>query len=127
MICSLLPFAALLSADAASRMSWSLSLADSPACQRRLQRVIDAGIGLLARHVPLAKSKKLSQGSALRSRSLTSMPCGDADWDSAKGAHEISRTSTAHRRARMNSLQTRAELADSHCRSGMRDGAVCVT
>src|ERR1700679_1891296 len=75
MICSVLPLGALVSAAAASRISLSLSLDDSPAAQRLLQRVIDAGIGLFARHVPLANSKKSLQGSALRSRSATSIPC----------------------------------------------------
>src|SRR5882762_6118917 len=75
MICSVLPWGAFWSAAAASRISRSLSLADSPAAQRLLQRVIEAGMGLLARHVPLANSKKSLHGSALRSRSLRSMPC----------------------------------------------------
>src|SRR5579863_9027377 len=105
MICSVLPGAAFLSAEAASRMSRSLSFEDSPACQRLLQRDMEAGIGLLARQVPLANSKKSVQGSALRSRSVGSMPCRDCD--SAKGADEIKRTSRAQRgfrSKRMNSL-----------------------
>src|ERR1035437_651953 len=73
MICSVLPFAAF-SRAATSRISFNLSLEDSPACQRLLHRVMEAGIGLLARHVPLANWKKSVQGSALRSRSLRSMP-----------------------------------------------------
>src|SRR5271170_1983677 len=80
MICSLLPLGALLSAAAASRMSFSFSFDASPAAQRLLQCVIDAGIGLFARQVPLENSKKSLQGSALRSRSLTSMPCREESW-----------------------------------------------
>src|SRR5271170_2740885 len=80
MICSLLPLGALLSAAAASRMSFSFSFDASPAAQRLLQCVIDAGIGLFARQVPLENSKKSLQGSALRSRSLTSMPCKEEFW-----------------------------------------------
>ena len=75
MICSVLPLGAFLSAEEASRMSRSLSFEVSPACQRLLQRVIEAGIGLFARHVPLENSKKSLHGSALRSRSLRSTPC----------------------------------------------------
>src|SRR5579863_7823842 len=95
MICSLLPGAADLSAAAASRISRSLSLEDSPACQRLLQRVIEAGMGLLARQVPLANSKKSLHGSALRSRSERSMPCGDEVWDAVKGAQRNKNTSNA--------------------------------
>src|SRR5882762_2523261 len=80
MICSGLPLGALLSAEATSRISFSLSLDDSPAAQRLLHRVMDAGIGLFPRHAPLANSKKSLQGSALRSRSATSMPCREPDW-----------------------------------------------
>src|SRR4029077_20624446 len=95
MICSVLPCNADLLAAASSRMSWSLSLADSPAAQRLLQRVIEAGMGLFARHVPLANSKKSLQGSVLRSRSVISMPW--REWEkpneeqSSKGAKKASR------------------------------------
>src|SRR5579863_7635001 len=108
MICSLLPGAADLSAAAASRISRSLSFEDSPACQRLLHRVIEAGIGLLARQVPLASSKKSSHGVALRSRSVRSMPWREEGWDRARGAQEMKRTSRAQsgfRSKRMNSLQ----------------------
>src|SRR4029077_1335331 len=94
MICSVLPCNADLLAAASSRMSWSLSLADSPAAQRLLQRVIEAGMGLFARHVPLANSKKSLQGSVLRSRSVISMPwrelvCGNiSDGDNRRNASE---------------------------------------
>src|SRR5690349_1698921 len=112
MICCVLPFGAFLSAAAASRMSRSLSFEVSPACQRLLQRVIEAGMGLFARQVPLANSKKSLHGSALRSRSLTSIPCRE-DCDRAKGADNSARTnSTRNERWKvcMNSLQIRAEI-----------------
>src|SRR5450631_1449043 len=112
MICSVLPLGAFLSAEAASRISRSLSFDDSPACQRLLQRVMEAGIGLLARQVPLANWKKSLHGSALRSRSPRSMPCRDELCESAKGAHEsrtTSRDRNEPRRVRMNSLQGTAE------------------
>src|ERR1035441_2023255 len=100
MICSMLPLGASLSVEADSRMSCRRSFADSPACQRLLQRAMDAGMGLLARQVPLANSYRSSEGAALRSRSVTSMPCRDEVWDRAKGAHEISRTSMAQKESR---------------------------
>src|ERR1700686_2076016 len=81
MICSVLPLGAFRSADAASRISRSLSLEDSPAAQRLLQRVIEAGIGLVARHAPLANSKKSLHGSAFRSRSPRSIPCSEELWE----------------------------------------------
>src|ERR1700739_4982765 len=107
MICSVLPLGALLSAEAASRISRSLSLEDSPACQRLLQRVIEAGIGLLARHVPFANSKKSLHGPALRSRSAMSMPWSGEVCDSAKGVADTNKTSRAQsepRRTRTNYL-----------------------
>src|ERR1700688_4221924 len=128
MICSGLPVGALLPAEAVSRISFSLSLDDSPAAQRLLQRAMDAGIGLFARHVPLANWKKSLHGSALRSRSPTSMPCREVDCDTAKGEHESKKTSSArteHRGACMNSLQVVAEFRDSHCRSGMGCASPC--
>src|SRR5882672_3798238 len=79
MICSVLPFAAL-AGSIDSRISFNLSLAVSPACQRLLQRVIDAGMGFLACQAPLENWAKSEQGSILRSRSLTSTPCNGGFW-----------------------------------------------
>jgi hypothetical protein len=84
MICSVLPFAAL-AGSIASRMSFNLSFAVSPACQRLLQRVIEAGIGFLACQAPFANWAKSAQGSTLRSISLTSTPCSGAFWEKSEG------------------------------------------
>src|ERR1700722_15969435 len=92
MISSELPLGAFVSVDAASRMSCSRSFADSPDCQRLLQRVMEAGMGWLARQVPLANWKKSVQGSVLRSRSVRLMPWEEV-CDSAKGAEASKRTS----------------------------------
>src|SRR6266481_1876079 len=56
-------------------MSLSRSLFCSPACQRRLQRCIEPGMGLALRQAPLANWKKSVQGFALRSMSVSSTPC----------------------------------------------------
>src|SRR5690348_16711036 len=56
-------------------MSRSRSLFTSPACQRRLQRCIEGGMGLALRQAPLANSKKSPQGLAERSMSDSSTPC----------------------------------------------------
>src|SRR5205814_10152374 len=56
-------------------MSLRRSLLFSPACQRRLQRCIDAGMGFALRQAPLANWKKSVQGLAARSMSDTSTPC----------------------------------------------------
>src|SRR5690348_17019142 len=56
-------------------MSRSRSLFTSPACQRRLQRCIEGGMGLTLRQAPLANSKKSPQGLAERSMSDSSTPC----------------------------------------------------
>jgi hypothetical protein len=55
-------------------MSLSRSFAVSPACQRRLHRVIDPGIGFCLRQVPFENAKKSVRGSAERSRSDTYTP-----------------------------------------------------
>src|SRR6266550_3649452 len=56
-------------------MSLRRSLLFSPACQRRLQRCIEAGIGFALRHAALANWKKSGQGLAPRSMSESSTPC----------------------------------------------------
>src|SRR5215472_2892278 len=118
MIWSVLPLGAVLSAAAVSRISCSRSLADSPACQRLLHRVIDAGIGLFARHVPLANWKKSSHGCTLRSRSVTSMPCREEFWAEQTEAETSNNASRdALRNLVMNLSGTDLIFADSYCRS----------
>src|SRR5438094_256221 len=56
-------------------MSLRRSLFFSPACQRQLQRCIEAGIGFALRQAPLANWKKSVQGLAPRSMSESSTPC----------------------------------------------------
>src|SRR5215471_4519869 len=103
MTCSVLPLVAFCSEDAASRMSFYLSFAFSPACHRRLQRVIDGGMGLFARQVPLAYWKKALLGCTLRSRSFTSTPCERDFCAKPKGLNESQASvNSEQRRIRIN-------------------------
>src|SRR5215471_12352424 len=99
MICSVLPLGAFVSFEASSRMSLSLSLVVSPACQRLLHRVMEAGIGLAPRQAPFAYWKKSVHGSVLRSRSLTSIPRSPVACASSHGEHNSN--TTARRCLRM--------------------------
>src|SRR5271157_2145895 len=73
----------------------NFSLLVSPACQRRLQRSIEAGMGLLARHAPLEYSKKSVQGSAFLSMSPTWIPCW---FCAAREAQARTALNTTHRK-----------------------------
>ena len=70
----MLPFGGFLTAAASSRIPFSWSFASSPACQRRLQRDIEGGMGLIALQAPFENSKKSEQASTLRFMSASSMP-----------------------------------------------------
>src|SRR5215467_4560020 len=95
MSCSTLPRAQLLRRDTSSKISFRRSLAASPAAQRRLQRVMEAGMGLAARQAPLAYWKKSAQGSALRSTSATCTPT--CCWASVESEQNVIKRSFRRR------------------------------
>src|SRR5215469_789793 len=111
MSCSVLPCAFCLGRP--SRMSFSLSLEFSPDCQRLLQRVIEAGIGLFACQVPFANWAKSVQGSTLRSRSLGSTPCMAA-WEKANAEQRTTERKTCRMRIKISGSRLVISLAYAH-------------